>query len=217
MKTRATFDASPIRVPTGRRPVRVFVDADGNVITKDGRSIVSEDPAGDGFPWAPKPFSELFGDSFINNKGDIGKTLKEMGNSSTVKNMLIAAGVAGVTSYTDSWGRTLTDKGNTIVTDWAKRSQAYMLNTAAKGVLTLMLLAATLDLATSPLLSGLYAMGHAIKTLRITMVSTAVYLLMFVLLTRQFGLIGAGLAATVGAALTLTGMVVLMRRNKRAA
>lgn len=88
---------------------------------------------------------------------------------------------------------------------------------AAKGVLTLMLLAATLDLATSPLLSGLYAMGHAIKTLRITMVSTAVYLLMFVLLTRQFGLIGAGLAATVGAALTLTGMVVLMRRNKRAA
>ena len=88
---------------------------------------------------------------------------------------------------------------------------------AAKGVLTLMLLAATLDLASSPLLSGLYAMGHAIKTLRITMISTAVYLLMFVLLTLQFGLIGAGLAATVGAALTLTGMVMLMRSNKRAA
>lgn len=30
-QTRATFDASPIRVPTGRRPVRVFVDADENV------------------------------------------------------------------------------------------------------------------------------------------------------------------------------------------
>lgn len=87
---------------------------------------------------------------------------------------------------------------------------------AAKNVLTLMLLAATLDLATSPLLSGLYAMGHAIKTLRITMASTALYLLMFVLLTRQFGLIGAGLATSVGAAITLIGMVVLMRNNKRA-
>jgi filamentous hemagglutinin len=35
------------------------------------------------------------------------------------------------------WGRTvLTETGNTVVTDWAKRSQAYVLNTAAKGVLT---------------------------------------------------------------------------------
>jgi filamentous hemagglutinin len=74
--------------------------------------------------------------TLINNKGDVGKTLKELGNSHTVKNMLIAAGVAGVTTYTDSWGRTLTPKGNTIVTDWAKRSQAFALNTAAKGVLT---------------------------------------------------------------------------------
>jgi O-antigen/teichoic acid export membrane protein len=88
---------------------------------------------------------------------------------------------------------------------------------AANGVLTLMLLAATLDVASSPLLSGLYAMGHAIKTLRITMVSTVVYLVMFVLLTRQFGLIGAGIAATAGAALTLIGMVILMRSKKRAA
>jgi filamentous hemagglutinin len=74
--------------------------------------------------------------TLINNKGDIGKTLKELGSSEMVKNMIIAAGVAGVTSYTDSWGRTLTPQGNTIVIDWAKRGQAYMLNTAAKGVLT---------------------------------------------------------------------------------
>lgn len=86
---------------------------------------------------------------------------------------------------------------------------------AAKAVLTLMLLAATLDLATSPLLSGLYAMGYALKTLRITMASTAIYLLMFVLLTRQFGLIGAGLAATAGAALTLAGMVILIRSSNK--
>jgi len=86
---------------------------------------------------------------------------------------------------------------------------------AAKGVLTWMLLAATLDLVTSPLLSGLYAMGHALKTLRVTMVSTAIYLLLFILLTRHYGLLGAGLAAVAGAALTLTGMVILMRSNKR--
>ena len=42
-----------------------------------------------------------------------------------------------MTTYTADWGRTvLTETGNTVVTDWAKRSQAYMLNTAAKGVLT---------------------------------------------------------------------------------
>jgi hypothetical protein len=74
--------------------------------------------------------------TLINNKGDVGKTLKEMGNSQTVKSMIIAAGVAGVTTYTADWGRTLTPNGNTIVSDWAKRSQAYALNTAAKGILT---------------------------------------------------------------------------------
>ena len=75
--------------------------------------------------------------TLINNKGDVGKTLKELGNSHTVKNMIIAAGVAGVTTYTADWGRTvLTDTGNTLVTDWAKRSQAYALNTAAKGILS---------------------------------------------------------------------------------
>ena len=85
----------------------------------------------------------------------------------------------------------------------------------AKAVLTLMLLSASLDLAGSPLRSALYAMGHAFDALRLHIVSTAIYLLMFVLLTRQLGLIGAGLAATAGAALTLTGMVILMRSNKR--
>jgi filamentous hemagglutinin len=74
--------------------------------------------------------------TLINNKGDIGKTLRDLGRSSTVKNMIVAAGVAGVNSYTDAWGTTLTNNGNRIVTDWSQRSQAYLLNTAAKGVLT---------------------------------------------------------------------------------
>ena len=74
--------------------------------------------------------------TLINNKGDIGKTLKDLGNSQTVKNMIISAGVAGVATYTADWGRTLTPNGNSIVTDWSKRSQAYLINTAAKGVLS---------------------------------------------------------------------------------
>ena len=41
-QTRATFDASPIRVPTGRRPVRVFVDADG--IVRIGQAGDATDP-----------------------------------------------------------------------------------------------------------------------------------------------------------------------------
>jgi large exoprotein involved in heme utilization and adhesion len=60
--------------------------------------------------------------TLINNKGDIGKTLRDLGRSSTVKNMTVAAGAAGVTSYTDAWGTTLTDNGNRIVTDWSQRS-----------------------------------------------------------------------------------------------
>lgn len=88
---------------------------------------------------------------------------------------------------------------------------------AAKTVLTLMLIAATMDLAASPLRSGLYAIGQAFNALRLHIISTVIYLILFIVLTRQFGLIGAGLAATAGAALTLTGMIVLIRSNKRPA
>ncbi len=85
---------------------------------------------------------------------------------------------------------------------------------AAKTVLTLMLLAATLDLATSPLRSAIYAMGYAAKAMRLYIVSTSIYLTLFVVLTSQFGLIGAGVAASIAAALPLIGMLVLIRGNK---
>jgi filamentous hemagglutinin len=41
-------------------------------------------------------------------------------------------------AYTTDWGRQIVDKktGNTLVTDWGQRSQAYALNTATKAVLT---------------------------------------------------------------------------------
>jgi O-antigen/teichoic acid export membrane protein len=85
----------------------------------------------------------------------------------------------------------------------------------AKDVLTLLLLAASMDLAASPIRSALYAMGSAAKALQIHLASTLVYLLLLIALSRQLGLIGAGLAAAAGAALTLTGMIILLRSNKR--
>ena len=86
---------------------------------------------------------------------------------------------------------------------------------AAKGVLTLMLLATSLDLTSSPLRSALYAMGKEYSALRLHILSTVIYLVMFVFLTPQFGLIGAGLAASSASALTLTGMLLLMHNYNR--
>jgi len=40
-------------------PSFVIIDADGSVITKDGRSALSDDPTGLEFPWYPKPVSNL--------------------------------------------------------------------------------------------------------------------------------------------------------------
>jgi O-antigen/teichoic acid export membrane protein len=86
---------------------------------------------------------------------------------------------------------------------------------AAKSVLTLMLLAATFDLAASPLLSALYAMGQALKALRINMLSTAIYLVLFVVLTQHLGLIGAGLAACCGSGIMLSGMLAQLKHTRK--
>merc|ERR1719446_1244359 len=40
-------------------PSVVILDADGKVITKDGRQAVSEDPTGEEFPWKPKTLQEM--------------------------------------------------------------------------------------------------------------------------------------------------------------
>ncbi len=86
---------------------------------------------------------------------------------------------------------------------------------AAKSILTFMLLAATLDLTASPLRSALYAMGYAAKAMGLYVVSTSIYLFLFVVLTAKMGLIGAGLAASVAAALPLIGMLVLIHGNRQ--
>jgi nucleoredoxin len=49
-------------------PSLVILDGEsGETITTDGRSAVMADPEGTDFPWRPKPFSELLGDSFLTN------------------------------------------------------------------------------------------------------------------------------------------------------
>jgi len=46
---------------------------EGNVITKDGRSKVMSDPEGENFPWMPKSFAEIIGDTFQKGSSTIGK------------------------------------------------------------------------------------------------------------------------------------------------
>ncbi|CAM9699306.1 unnamed protein product [Discosporangium mesarthrocarpum] len=45
-------------------PALVILDEAGSVITKDGREAVMEDPLGAAFPWKPKLFLEVIGDTF---------------------------------------------------------------------------------------------------------------------------------------------------------
>jgi nucleoredoxin len=42
-------------------PTVVILNAEGDVITKDGRSAITSDPTGEEFPWKPKTFKEIMG------------------------------------------------------------------------------------------------------------------------------------------------------------
>lgn len=88
---------------------------------------------------------------------------------------------------------------------------------AAAGLMTLMLLAATFELASAPLRSAVYAMGQAGRLLLTYVVSVAAFLVLFVVLTRSLGLIGVGLASCVGTGLPLLAMLVLLRHAEAAA
>lgn len=84
----------------------------------------------------------------------------------------------------------------------------------AAPVLTLLLLAATFELAASPLRSAAYAIGFAKKVLHLYIVSTVLYLVLFAVLTHKIGLIGAGIAACSTAVIPLIGMFNLINKNK---
>jgi len=83
--------------------------------------------------------------------------------------------------------------------------------TEAAPLVTLMLLAATFELAASPLRAAAYAMGRVGQVLRIYLLSVLVYLGLFWILTPIMGLSGPGISATAGTLLTLLLMLRLVR------
>ncbi|MDX2429177.1 MAG: hypothetical protein QNK22_10870 [Xanthomonadales bacterium] len=83
--------------------------------------------------------------------------------------------------------------------------------TPAAPLMTLMLLAATFELAGSPLRAAAYALGGAGTVLRIYALSSFVYLSLFYVFTPPLGLIGPGIAASIGGALTLGRLLLLVR------
>ena len=83
--------------------------------------------------------------------------------------------------------------------------------TRASTLVTLMLLAATFELAGSPLRAAAYAMGRVSSTLRIHILGVMVYFGLFYFLTPGLGLTGPGIAAIVASFLTLLLMLRLVR------
>ncbi len=86
--------------------------------------------------------------------------------------------------------------------------------TPAAPLLSLMLLAAAFELAGSPLRAAAYALGGAGRVLRIYALSSVVYLGLFYVFTLPLGLIGPGIAACIGGALTLARLLLLVRRYR---
>lgn len=84
--------------------------------------------------------------------------------------------------------------------------------TQAATLLSLMLLAATFELAGSPLRAAAYAIGRVSPVLHIHLLGVVVFFGLFVLLAPWIGLPGPGIAAVTGALLTLLLMVALIRR-----
>ncbi|WP_127218375.1 DUF637 domain-containing protein [Neisseria meningitidis] len=74
--------------------------------------------------------------SLINNKGNIGNTLKELGRSSTVKNLVVAAATAGVADKIGASAlNNVSDKQwiNDLTVNLANAGSAALINTAVNG------------------------------------------------------------------------------------
>ena len=83
----------------------------------------------------------------------------------------------------------------------------------AAPLLSLLMLAATFELLATVLRTAGYAMSHAGKILRLHLISSALYLFLFVVLTPYAGLTGPGLAACIASLVPLGGMWLLMRSH----
>ena len=66
-------------------PSLILLDgATGKVLSKDGRSVVMNDPDGADFPWAPKTLGELLGDVVVDGEG------KELPRAATLQDKHVA-------------------------------------------------------------------------------------------------------------------------------
>jgi len=83
----------------------------------------------------------------------------------------------------------------------------------AAPLLSLLLLATTLELMATVLRSAGYAMGHAGAILKLHLFSSAIYLASFIVLTPYVGLIGPGYAACIAATLPLLGSGLIILRD----
>jgi nucleoredoxin len=67
---RATKDSLSKKFKVQGIPSVIILDAEGKVITKDGRDAISSDPTGEDFPWTPKTFQEIMsGAEFLGEGG----------------------------------------------------------------------------------------------------------------------------------------------------
>nr|WP_257619366.1 S-layer family protein [Neisseria meningitidis] len=74
--------------------------------------------------------------SLVNNKGNVGKTLKELGRSRTVKNLVVAAATAGVSNKIGASAlNNVSDKQwiNNLTVNLANAGSAALINTAVNG------------------------------------------------------------------------------------
>ena len=74
--------------------------------------------------------------NLVNTQGNLNDTLKNTFSTDSIKGYASAAVIAGVASSTEMWGRTMTERGNTLLTNLPERAEAYALNTLVKGVVT---------------------------------------------------------------------------------
>lgn len=81
---------------------------------------------------------------------------------------------------------------------------------AAGPLMSLLLLATTLELLATVLRSAGYAMGHAGKILKLHIFSAVLYLTAFAVLTPHYGLTGPGVAAIAAALVPLAGIGMLV-------
>lgn len=52
-------------------PTLIFLDASGEILTKNGREVVDTDPTGANYPWAPKTLAQIMGDGpLLSHKGE---------------------------------------------------------------------------------------------------------------------------------------------------